>query len=265
MTMMIENTFDPMTPVNVVDDSGIVFPPTDLLTAPVVNTNEIGGTQSQPSVCDEATPNLFQVGYYDESIGKYRKSSKKKITWVFRVGHRNGDVDNGQGTATTDHTVSLTWSKSTGKQEVEMDGSNVWFGRRRGASVFDHRWTTDQYNNTTGTTPSPAEPTLRMHILSTCAPRMSENFRKHDLIINGQVFAQLPTCHDAGGVSTMAVGGLSQLEDNRDEKMMVNMPDQNDHVDTETLENNGSVPTPSSIFYLLYPDGVVHDAECVNQ
>jgi hypothetical protein len=65
---------------------------------------------------------------------------------------------------------------------VEKDETEeVWFGRHRGASVFDHRWETE-----TDGLP------LRFQILATCAPKLHPEFRCYDLIINGYVFAYLP-------------------------------------------------------------------------
>lgn len=120
---------------------------------------------------------LYQVSFQEEDVAKFNKSSKTKVTWVFRASP-TANVGDGR-----EHSVSLTWSKKTGKQEIEMDGTEqVWFGRHRGASVFDQKWEGE-------TAPGVS---LQFRILATCAPKLHSNFRCYDLIINGQVFANLP-------------------------------------------------------------------------
>ncbi|KAG7351969.1 hypothetical protein IV203_008017 [Nitzschia inconspicua] len=122
------------------------------------------------------TISLYQVSFLEEDVAKFNKSSKTRVTWVFRASP-TANVADGR-----DHSISLTWSKKTGKQEIAMDGTEaVWFGRRRGASVFDHRWEAEV-----------AGVPMTLRILATCAPKLHETFRCYDLIINGQVFAYLP-------------------------------------------------------------------------
>jgi hypothetical protein len=114
---------------------------------------------------------VYQVSYSEENVGKMVKHSKVRVTWNF--------VSNG---GRDQHTVTLAWSKTTGKQEIRMDGEEVWFGRNKGRSVLDHNWTT-------------RDESLRLHVLATCAPHtknMNEDFRSFDLVINGQLFASLP-------------------------------------------------------------------------
>ncbi|KAL3933444.1 MAG: hypothetical protein SGARI_003712 [Bacillariaceae sp.] len=126
------------------------------------------------------TASFSQVSFFEESIAKVRKDSKKRITWVFRVVSTGYDRE---------HSVTLTWSTKSGKQEVEMDGDEqVFFGRRRGASVFDSRWETK------------TQVPMKLHILATSAPPLSDGFRCFDLIINGQVFAHMPQYNGAEGL-----------------------------------------------------------------
>jgi hypothetical protein len=111
---------------------------------------------------------LIQISFVVNNAGKKRPTSKKRITWTF-----------GQGAE--QHTVSFTWSKRSGKQRVDMDGTEVWFGRKKSASVFFHKWTTREG--------------MHLHILATTkTPKknVSPEFRKYDLMINSQVFANLP-------------------------------------------------------------------------
>jgi len=111
--------------------------------------------------------NLYQVHFSEEKVGKMMKNSKMKVTWNFRE-------------SDSEHMISLIWSKTTGKQQIEMDGTLIWFGRNQGRSVLDHDWTTRD------------ERPKKLHMLATCAPKVNENFRNFDLVINGQLYAALP-------------------------------------------------------------------------
>jgi hypothetical protein len=111
--------------------------------------------------------NLYQVNFSEEKVGKMMKNSKMKMTWSFRESND------------TEHDITLIWSKNTGKQEITMDGTEIWFGRNQGRSVLDHNWKT-------------RDERLKLHVLATCAPKVNENFRNYDLVINGQLFATLP-------------------------------------------------------------------------
>jgi len=110
---------------------------------------------------------VYQVNYSEEDVGKIMKNSKVRITWDF-VSH-----------GSQKHKITLAWSKTTGKQELCMDGTVLWFGRNQGRSVLDHNWMT-------------RDESFKLHVLATCAPKMNENFRNYDLLINGQLFASLP-------------------------------------------------------------------------
>jgi hypothetical protein len=127
------------------------------------------------------TASFYQVSFLEEGVARVQKDSKKRITWVFRVLSNTG--------YDREHSVTLTWSMKSGKQQVEMDGDEqVFFGRRRGASVFDSRWE------------SKTEVPMKLHILATSAPPLSDGFRCFDLIINGHVFAHLPQYSGAEGL-----------------------------------------------------------------
>ena len=273
-------------------------------------------------------PPIYQIQFCEENVGKYHKQSKKKLTWIFEIGDgRDGpgsDEDVGDEerlqSSSSQHTVSLTWSKSTGKQEIEMDGTVVWFGRHPGSSVFDHRWmaettmmmiTNDNSSNNDNEDGQyghhqrhllDGEPVIRLqlHILSTCAPRIHKTFRKHDFIINGQVFANLPTRpnhHEQyqnesyGGygpppsspytsfirdgtvsspatvVTDVSSYPLANPTKTTTTTLWGNNPDNNhgnDDCYDETFSYHSSMGSsavdrkqPPSIFYLLYPDGIV--------
>ena len=87
---------------------------------------------------------VCQTSYSEENVGKIKKTSKVRITWNFITrGHFK-------------HQIVLSWSKTTGKQLIQMDGQDVWFGRNKGRSVLDHHWET-------------ADERLSLHLLATCA------------------------------------------------------------------------------------------------
>eukprot|EP00548_Thalassiothrix_antarctica_P002538 CAMPEP_0194154458 /NCGR_PEP_ID=MMETSP0152-20130528/60721_1 /TAXON_ID=1049557 /ORGANISM="Thalassiothrix antarctica, Strain L6-D1" /LENGTH=130 /DNA_ID=CAMNT_0038860577 /DNA_START=20 /DNA_END=409 /DNA_ORIENTATION=+ len=107
-----------------------------------------------------------QVSYSEENVGKKVKRSKIRVTWSF-VSDRK-------------HEIILAWSKTTGKQEITMDGEVIWFARHKGRSVLDHHWTTRD------------DESLKLRVLATCAPKIHDNFRNYDLLIDGKLFASLP-------------------------------------------------------------------------
>lgn len=146
---------------------------------------------------------VYRVSYDEEYVGKMVKKSKTRVTWKFVVAGRK-------------HTIQLNWSKSTGKQEIFLDGASIWFGRNKGRSVLDHHWTTP-------------DESLNLHVLATCAPKLSNDFRSYDLLINGQIFASLPCDDNNNG-------------DCDTEQPWVAHPEQHDK-------------HPKSILQILYPDG----------
>lgn len=124
-----------------------------------------------------SSSNMHQVSYLEESVGRMVKSSKVRITWEFVSSDGR------------EHKIVLAWSRTTGKQQIQMDGTEVWFGQNHGRSVLDHNWTT-------------RDESLKIHVLGTCAPPMNENFRSYDLVINGQLFVTLPHCGPGGSTFT---------------------------------------------------------------
>mmetsp|Transcript_5354 Transcript_5354/g.10070 ORF Transcript_5354/g.10070 Transcript_5354/m.10070 type:complete len:200 (+) Transcript_5354:21-620(+) len=156
---------------------------------------------------------LHQVSFLEEDVGRMNTKSKIRVTWVFRMEDASKQPE--------EHSVTLTWSKKTGKLEIGMDESDqIWFGKRQGASIFDYSWTAQNLT-----------PPLRFHVLGTCAPNFRKNFRSFDLIINGQIFAHLPQYGGGGAV----------LEDD-------SIP-----ADADT--------SPRSIYEIIYPNGYTATAE----
>lgn len=165
---------------------------------------------------------LFKVDFVEEDAGKLRKQAKQRFTWTFQSTETGAapppppppppseDLLGSAGdflalppsqnitptmpeAVTKTHSVCLTWSYTTGKQLVEMNGEEVWFGRKPGAAVFSHSWTS-------------RDGSLRLEILATRkAPvrNVAPDFRCHDLMINGRLFEDLPSINgDQGTHST---------------------------------------------------------------
>jgi len=116
-----------------------------------------------------AADQFYQVSFQVENVGKNIEKSKKRVTWVF-----------GQGTH--EHTVTLLWSKQSGKRFVYMADAEVYFEEKKSITFF-HRWTSH-------------DGTMNLHILATSVSPskkfVSPDFIKYELIINGQRFAKLP-------------------------------------------------------------------------
>jgi hypothetical protein len=113
---------------------------------------------------------LYQVNFLIENVAKRKPQGKKRVTWTFAKGDH-------------EHTVTLLWSKRSGKQFVYMSDNEVFFGRKKGASVFFHKWTT-------------RDGSMNLHILATAATpskkHVAPGFRKYELIINSQPFYNMP-------------------------------------------------------------------------
>ncbi len=111
----------------------------------------------------------YQVSFLVENVGKKREKSKKRVTWVF-----------GQGSK--EYTVTLLWSKHSGKRLVYMTNAEVFFETKKAVTFF-HKWTTH-------------DGALDLHIVATSATPskkfVSPNFIKYELILNGQRFVKLP-------------------------------------------------------------------------
>jgi hypothetical protein len=178
---------------------------------------------------------IYKVGFTEQDGGRLRKQSKKRYTWTFQECTTASasasaaappaqppiDLMTGPPILTTKtRSVSLVWSFTTGKQSVEMNGKEVWFGRQSGASVLSHSWKT--YNED-------GSVALRLEILATRrAPKhVAPNFCSHDLMLNGQIFEELPSI----------IGG--------DENMG----------DPSSTAAVSMVDLPKSIVEILYPEG----------
>lgn len=145
---------------------------------------------------------LYKVAFDEEDVGRVRKESKKRITWTFQLAPSPAEpvipesrelclLDAPDETPAPQPTpapiepkmysVTLVWSVNTGKQQVEFNGEEIFFGRKQGSSVFSHAFTTRD--------------NLRLEVLATCRPpkrHVAPDFRAYDLMINGHLFHSLP-------------------------------------------------------------------------
>ena len=119
-----------------------------------------------PSALVPAGSGLYQIDYRVDDVGKIFKKSKKSVTWQFGISNET-------------HEVQLIWSKRTGKQYIEMDGSEVDNSRQKGASIVTHQWTTADG--------------MALHVIASRASVKSiPNLQKYELMINGHAFTSLP-------------------------------------------------------------------------
>ena len=95
-------------------------------------------------------------------------------------------------TTTRTYSVSVTWSFTSGKQEIQMNGQIVWFGRRSGGSILSHAWSEDD---------------LQLEVLGTSLipnkRHVSHAFRCFDLMINGRTFDELPIRGKQEGIPSL--------------------------------------------------------------
>jgi hypothetical protein len=116
---------------------------------------------------------FYQIDFCVDNVGKhFQNPSKKRVSWRFaRSTSRR---------ATTPYHVVLTWSKRTGKQHIEMNGSEVHESRQKGSSIVTHQWTTNAG-------------TMALHLIaSRASPKNIPNLRKYELMVNGIPFSSLP-------------------------------------------------------------------------
>jgi hypothetical protein len=167
---------------------------------------------------DSKIQNIYKIEFVEENVGRIREESKKWLTWRFQVidavittppspadEEATLPIDLLSSspplllppteptppdtqmepppvpTATARiYSVSVTWSFASGKQEIQMNGQVVWFGRRSGGSILSHAWSEDD---------------LQLEVLGTShVPKrhVSHGFRCFDLMINGRRFDELP-------------------------------------------------------------------------
>jgi hypothetical protein len=164
----------------------------------MVRTAQTASTM-QLITANSPSKNIFKIEYLEENVGRIKTSSKKWVTWRFQVADHSPPTDP-QGMPVTDlvvaspftqaeapnsnnmkqYCVSVSWSSVSGKQEIDVNGQNVWFGRRSGAAILSHAWLEDG---------------LQLEVIGTNrAPKrhVSPGFRSFDLMINGHLFEDLP-------------------------------------------------------------------------
>lgn len=121
-----------------------------------------------PPEAPAADNTACQVSFEVENVGKTLEHSKKRVKWVFGKGGK-------------EYSVTLLWSKLSGKRIVSVDDKEV-FSEEKKAATFFHKFETEEG--------------MHLHVLATSATPskkfVSPNFIKYELIIDGQRFVKLP-------------------------------------------------------------------------
>jgi len=166
-----------------------------------------GGQSTQ--MRSRGNKNIYKIECVEENVGRIQQLSKKWVTWRFQVVEEvevkpptevvqkvellaspapevpvtlpsHTEMEPLSIPKVQTYCISINWSLITGKQEIEMNGETIWFGRRSGGSIFSHAWVEDDF---------------QLEVLGTCnSPKkhVSPGFRCFDLMINGRTYHELP-------------------------------------------------------------------------
>jgi len=126
-------------------------------------------TPTKPSESREVI--LHKLDKRVREVGKTIKNSKVLVTWTFQEGKNN----------TTHHTVSLSWSRASGRVTIEMDKERVFATKLTEADdpFFVHKWETENG--------------LRMQILASQKVGSTLSLKNHELTVNGERFTAFPS------------------------------------------------------------------------
>lgn len=130
---------------------------------------------------------LYQIDFSAVAAGKRVTSSKRKIRWRFGWANQQSIDDGMTGTDCRgeEHEVSIVWSITSGKRQIQMDGKEVHYSTNR-AGTLDFSWQT-KGNHV-------------IKVLCHAAPPMSAepDFRQYDLSVDGQPFFRMPKVFQIG-------------------------------------------------------------------
>lgn len=139
----------------------------------------------------DATPpyNVTQMEHTVEFIGRQNAASKRRIRWVFNVAPSDGSAPH-------QHELVFTWSVSSGKQDITLDGANVSFSRQKGRSVFNEK-----------VQRMGAKPDLRI-VCTTVIPTGSPpDFVLYELLVDEIPFRCYPVAPNGQGRQEVYMGG----------------------------------------------------------
>ena len=139
----------------------------------------------------DSTPpySVTQLEHTVEHIGRQNAASKRRIRWVFSVAPNDGS-------ASHQHELVFTWSVSSGKQDVTLDGSNVSFTRQKGRSVFNEK-----------VQRMGAKPDLRIVCTATIPSGSPPDFVLYELLIDEIPFRCYPVAPNGQGRQEVYMGG----------------------------------------------------------
>eukprot|EP00521_Asterionellopsis_glacialis_P015625 CAMPEP_0195292778 /NCGR_PEP_ID=MMETSP0707-20130614/10832_1 /TAXON_ID=33640 /ORGANISM="Asterionellopsis glacialis, Strain CCMP134" /LENGTH=172 /DNA_ID=CAMNT_0040353345 /DNA_START=71 /DNA_END=589 /DNA_ORIENTATION=+ len=120
----------------------------------------------------EETLKIYQVDYSVTTLGDGKEESTKEISW--RYGYETDPC------SVEEHEIVFTWSFRSGKQLVTLDGKEVHYSERSGASVFDFKFCTDDPHD--------------IQVICTRTPPNNSpaHFRCYELLVNGKSFHNYP-------------------------------------------------------------------------
>jgi hypothetical protein len=132
---------------------------------------------------------VTQLEHTVEHIGRQNAASKRRIRWVFNVVPSDGS-------ASHQHELVFTWSVSSGKQDVALDGTNVSFSKQKGRSVFNEK--VERMG---------AKPDLRVVCTTTIPTGSPPDFCLYELLVDEIPFRCCPVAPDGQGRQEVYMGG----------------------------------------------------------
>lgn len=112
---------------------------------------------------------IKQISFKIDDVAKRVNKSKKRVEWIFEV---NGE----------EHTVTVSWSKLSGRVRLSVDGSDDEIEVKKPPFLFKS-WSSE-------------EKKLELVVLGSghtpAKSKLLEGFVKYDLIVNGQQLAKCP-------------------------------------------------------------------------
>ena len=145
----------------------------------------------EPRTMTDATPpyNVTQLEHTVEFIGRQNAASKRRIRWVFNAAPSDGSAPH-------QHELVFTWSVSSGKQDITLDGANVSFSRQKGRSVFNEK-----------VQRMGAKPDLRI-VCTTAIPSGSPpDFVLYELVVDEIPYRCCPVAPNGQGRQEVYMGG----------------------------------------------------------
>eukprot|EP00562_Extubocellulus_spinifer_P022638 CAMPEP_0178627106 /NCGR_PEP_ID=MMETSP0698-20121128/8740_1 /TAXON_ID=265572 /ORGANISM="Extubocellulus spinifer, Strain CCMP396" /LENGTH=433 /DNA_ID=CAMNT_0020266325 /DNA_START=121 /DNA_END=1422 /DNA_ORIENTATION=+ len=125
---------------------------------------------------------ISQVEHTVEHVGRQKAASKRRIRWVFGVTPIAGTA---AAPSTQQHELVFTWSISSGKQDITLDGTNVTFNRQKGRSVFNEALQR-----------MGEKPDLRLVCTTTVPTGCPQDFVLYELLIDDMPYR----CYPVGGL-----------------------------------------------------------------